>query len=59
MAKRVSAGTAAREAAVRASVRGVTDHRASVRRTNASVPKGVAPQPQRESAPNAVSFERS
>ena len=55
----VSAGLTAREAAVRASVRGVRDHRASVRQTNASAPSVSNVAPRRESAPNAVSFERS
>ena len=55
--QRVSAGIAASEAAVHVSVRAVTDRRASVRRTHASVPRIVAPR--RQSAPNAVSFERS
>ena len=56
VAQRVSAGIAVREAAVRASVRGVTDRRASVLPTHASVPRIVAPR--RQSVPNAVSFER-
>ena len=42
--QRVSAGIAAREAAVRVFVRAVTDHRASVHRTHASVPRIVAPR---------------
>ena len=58
----VSVGLTARENAVRAPVRGVTDHRhrASVRRTNATAPSVSNVAPRRGSAaPNAVSFEPS
>ena len=53
-AQRVSAGIAVKAAAVRVSVRAVTDPRVRAPRTNASAPKTVGPQ--RQSAPNAVSW---